>query len=120
MGIIKASLSARGGSAGDQWKEVFACGQMDAETLIRRADRLTGASQSVTEAGGRPVFIAAGAAAALCVYIRENGGDPAEAFASLTGVSEGMYAQTALVLYEKFASGADFTEITAAADAILA
>ena len=74
MGIIKASLSALSGAAGDQWKEVFACGQMDAETLIRRADRLTGQNSGnqgsknvITE--GSVIIVGEGE----CAIVTENG-----------------------------------------------
>ena len=92
----------------------------DIPRKLANADRLTGASLSVLEAGGKPIYIAAGAAAALCAYIRENGGEPAAVFAELTGVQEGVYAETALALYEKFSAGADYMDIVAAADMILA
>lgn len=92
----------------------------DIPRKLANADRLTGASLSVLEAGGQPIYIAAGAAAALYAYIRENGGEPAAVFAELTGVEEGIYAETALALYEKFSAGADYMDIVAAADVILA
>ena len=86
---------------------------------LANADRLTGASLSVTEACGHPAYIAAGAAAALAKQISENGGTAAEAFDTLTGVTDGEYRDFTLALYETFASGASLRDIVVRADALL-
>ncbi len=91
----------------------------DIPRKLANADRLTGASLSVLEAGGHPAYIASGAAAALAKYIAENGGNAAEAFNSLTDVSSGEYRGAVLTLYEKFASGSTLRDVIAAADALL-
>lgn len=91
----------------------------DIPRKLANADRLTGASLSVIEAGGHPAYIAAGAAAALAKQVAENGGNAAETFDTLTGVSDGEYRNFALALYEAFASGASLQEIVVRADALL-
>ncbi len=91
----------------------------DIPRKLANSDRLTGASLSVIEAGGRPAYIAAGAAAALAKYVKENGGDASEIFAELSGVTGGTYAEFVTALYEKFASGAGLREVIAAADGLL-
>lgn len=91
----------------------------DIPRKLANADRLTGASLSVIEAGGHPVYIAAGAAAALVKYVAENGGTAAEAFDTLTGVTDGEYRTCTLALYEAFASGASLRDIIVCADTLL-
>ena len=46
MGIIKASMSALHGAAADQWKEMFAAGEMGSDLLMTRAHRITGQNGS--------------------------------------------------------------------------
>ncbi|NLE13179.1 MAG: mannitol dehydrogenase [Clostridiales bacterium] len=46
----------------------------DIPRKLAASDRLTGAASSVLEAGGKPVFIAVGAAAALDRYMRDSAG----------------------------------------------
>jgi len=91
----------------------------DVPRKLAAADRLTGASLSVLEAGGHPVYIAAGAAAALCRHLQDNPGDPAETFAALTGTNAGEYPTAALALYASLANGASLAEIITAADGLL-
>jgi len=91
----------------------------DIPRKLAKSDRLTGGALSVTESGGHPAYIAAGAAAALSKYTAENGGTAADAFAELTGCTDGKYRTYTLALYEKFAAGAGLPEVIAAADALL-
>ncbi len=91
----------------------------DIPRKLANADRLTGASLSVIEAGGHPAYIAAGAAAALAKQIKENGGSAADVFADLTGVVDGEYAEFTLALYDEFAGSAALADGIAKADEIL-
>ena len=91
----------------------------DIPRKLANSDRLTGASLSVIEAGGHPAYIAAGAAAALAKQVSENGGDAAEAFDTLTGVSNGEYRNFTLALYEAFAAGASLADVIRRADMLL-
>ncbi len=91
----------------------------DIPRKLAKSDRLTGGSLSVTEAGGHPAYIAAGAAAALAKYTAENGGTAADVFTELTDVTDGEYRAYVLALYEKFSCGAALTDVIAAADALL-
>jgi len=100
-------------SLGDTCERVGA----DVPRKLAKADRLTGGSLSVLEAGGHPTYIAVGAAAALLKYAPE---DAEAAFTELTGVADGEYRDTVLKFYEMFKSGASLTEITAEADKMLA
>ncbi|MBQ4353381.1 MAG: mannitol dehydrogenase [Clostridia bacterium] len=89
----------------------------DIPRKLAKTDRLSGASLSVLEAGGHPVYTALGAAAALIRYEPENA---AEAFDRMTGVTDGEYRETALALYAMLKNGASLSDVIAAADARLA
>lgn len=74
MGIIKASMTALSGAAADQWKEVFFCGEMGADVLIRRASRQSsrggdnqGSSNVITR--GSVIIVGEGE----CAIATENG-----------------------------------------------
>lgn len=100
-------------SLGDTCERVGA----DVPRKLAKADRLTGASLSVLEAGGHPTYIAVGAAAALLKYAPD---DAASAFTELTGVEDGEYRETALALYDMLKGGASLTDVIAEADNRLA
>ncbi len=91
----------------------------DIPRKLATSDRLTGAALAVTESGGRPAYIAAGAAAALAKHVNETDADAKEAFVGLTGVEDGEYADVAMALYEKFAAGVSLREIIATTDGLL-
>ncbi len=74
MGIIKASMTALSGASADQWKEVFICGEMGSDTLIRRAGRQSsqnggnqGSSNVIT--AGSVIIVGEGE----CAIATENG-----------------------------------------------
>lgn len=74
MGIIKASMAALSGASADQWKEVFICGGMGSDVLIRRASRQTsqnsanqGSNNVITE--GSVIIVGEGE----CAIVTENG-----------------------------------------------
>lgn len=100
-------------SLGDTCERVGA----DVPRKLAKADRLTGGSLSVLEAGGHPTYIAIGAAAALLKYAPE---DAEAAFTELTGVADGEYRDTVLKFYDMFKAGKSLSEITAEADKMLA
>ena len=90
----------------------------DIPRKLAASDRLTGAAKNVLETGSHPAWIAIGAGAALALYLTDNPGDPAEAFASLTG-TDGEYAALSLRSCEHLQSGVSLEEIIADADAYL-
>ncbi len=63
----------------------------DIPRKLANSDRLTGAALSVMEQGSVPVYICAGAAAALACYVKENNiedGKEADALVSLTSLTK--------------------------------
>lgn len=84
-------------------------------------DRLIGGAQSVLAAGGLPVFLAAGAAAALYKYIKENSikDSPADVLKTLSTLDkEKKTASLILKFYPMFERGDSLGEILKAADEI--
>lgn len=49
MALIKAALGALGGNLADQWKEMFYCDSLDADTLCVKGQKRTGARSSNTK-----------------------------------------------------------------------
>ena len=92
----------------------------DIPRKLARADRLIGAAENALSEGISPVYICIGAAAALCVYVKENGCEDAkEAFRELTCLDDDSFiTKCALAFYDKFKSGATLGEIIADADRI--
>ena len=75
MGLIKAGLGALGGVLADQWKEYFYCEAMDADTMVVKGRKRTGARSSNT--GGSDNLISDGSVIAVadgqCMIIVEQG-----------------------------------------------
>ena len=87
------------------------------------SDRLTGGALSVIEAGGVPVYICTGAAAALACYVKEEGieeGKEIDALVSLTGLSKDhKVTQLTMELYEVLRDGGCAKCVLKKADEIL-
>lgn len=49
MGLIKAIITAAGGTAADQWKEYFYCDALDQDTLMKKGQKRTGQKSSNTK-----------------------------------------------------------------------
>ncbi len=105
-------------SLGDTCERVGA----DIPRKLAKSDRLTGASLSVIESGGCPIYIALGAAAALYHYALSEGmdsGKAKEAFGKLTGVEGGWYYDAVMALYDLFDAHKTLPEIISKADYML-
>ena len=81
----------------------------DIPRKMATSDRLTGGALSVLEAGGVPVYICTGAAAALACYVKEEGieaGGELDALVSLTGLAKDhKVTQLTMELYEVLRDG---------------
>ena len=75
MGLMKAGLGALKGTLADQWKEYFYCEAMDADTMVVKGRKRTGARSSNT--GGSDNLISDGSVIAVadgqCMIIVEQG-----------------------------------------------
>ena len=92
----------------------------DVPRKLSRTDRLIGAAENCLSQGIAPVYICAGAAAALYDYVRQNPSeDPGETFARLTGLEDDSFiTKTVSVFYDIFKSGAGLDDIISEADKI--
>lgn len=95
----------------------------DIPRKLANSDRLTGAALSVLEQGSVPVYICAGAAAALACYVKENGveaGAEVEALTSLTGLTaDHKITLLTMELYQVLADGGNAKAVLKAADEML-
>ncbi|MDO4732622.1 MAG: SPFH domain-containing protein [Bacillota bacterium] len=69
MGILKATMSAIGGAAADQWKEAFCAGEMGSELLMTTAKRMTGEGSSGVITDGSVIIVGEGE----CAIATEGG-----------------------------------------------
>ncbi len=95
----------------------------DIPRKLANSDRLTGAALSVMEQGSIPVYICAGAAAALACYVKENNiedGAEIDALVGLTGLTKD-HKITALTmeLYEVIKNGGSTKCVLKKADEML-
>lgn len=105
-------------SLGDTCERVGA----DIPRKLAKSDRLTGASLSVLDSGGYPIYIAVGAAAALYRYSLSEGMDECKAeetFRTLTGVEGGTYYDAVMALFDMFIARKTLKEIISKADTML-
>lgn len=95
----------------------------DIPRKLANSDRLTGAALSVMEQGSVPVYICAGAAAALACYVNENEvaeGAEADALIALTGLTKDhKITLLTLELYEVLKRGGSAKDVLKAADEML-
>ncbi len=95
----------------------------DIPRKLANSDRLTGAALSVIEQGSVPVYICAGAAAALACYVKENNiedGAEADALVSLTGLTKDhKITLLTLELYEVLKNGGSAKCVLKKADEML-
>lgn len=95
----------------------------DIPRKLANSDRLTGAALSVIEQGSVPVYICAGAAAALACYVKENGiesGAEIDALVGLTGLEKDhKITLLTMELYEVLKNGGDAKNVLKTADEML-
>lgn len=94
----------------------------DIPRKLALSDRLTGAALQVLEGGSCPVYICAGAAAALYCYVKENSVAPGaerEALTSLTSLSpDHELTNLTMTLYDHIARGEDLSQLLTAIDTL--
>lgn len=94
----------------------------DIPRKLALSDRLTGAALQVLEGGSCPVYICAGAAAALYCYVKENSVAPGaerEALTSLTSLSpDHELTNLTMTLYNHIARGEDLSQLLTAIDTL--
>lgn len=75
MGLIKAALSAAGGTMADQWKEFFYCEALPADVLVVRGQKQTGKRSSNTKGNDNVITNGSGIVVAdgQCMIIVEQG-----------------------------------------------
>ncbi len=75
MGLIKAILTAAGGTLADQWKEFFYCEALDKNTLMARGQKQTSKGSSNTKGHDNIISQGSGIAVAdgQCMIIVEQG-----------------------------------------------
>jgi mannitol-1-phosphate 5-dehydrogenase len=100
----------------------------DIPRKLAASDRFSGAAASVLESGGKPIFIAAGTAAALDRYMRESAGaeynaetavaDAPAVLSSLAGktAAESPFGQYVLSLFSVLQKSSGLSELIRAAD----
>lgn len=95
----------------------------DIPRKLANSDRLTGAALSVMEQGSVPVYICAGAAAALACYVKENNiedGAEVDALVALTGLEKDhKITLLTLELYEVIKNGGNAKKVLKTADEML-
>lgn len=88
----------------------------DVPRKLAAADRLTGAAKAVIKSGASPVYLSAGAAAALLAY----GSTSPETFAELSGEKDGVYFDNTMLFAAMLSEGKPLSEIIAKADSLKA
>ncbi|MBP1548534.1 MAG: SPFH domain-containing protein, partial [Oscillospiraceae bacterium] len=75
MGLIKAAISAVGGTLADQWKEYFYCEAMASDVLVQKASKRVNGKSSNTKGSDNVITQGSGIAVAdgQCMIIVENG-----------------------------------------------
>ncbi len=75
MGLIKAGISALGGTLADQWKEFFYCDALPADVLVRKGSKRISGRSSNTKANDNIISSGSGIAVAdgQCMIIVEQG-----------------------------------------------
>ena len=75
MGLIRAAISAVGGTMADQWREFFYCEAMDADTLVVKGQKQVGRRSSNTKGSENIISNGSGIAVAdgQCMMIVEQG-----------------------------------------------